>query len=115
MARIKRGKTVRAKHKKLRQATKGFRTLRRTSIKKAREALMKAGQYAYRDRRSKKRTFRSLWISRINAMLATQGISYNRFIKALKDKKIELDRKILAQLAVSHPQVFERAAKEIIK
>ena len=111
--RIKRGKTVRAKHKKLKRAVKGFRTLRRSSVKKAREALMKAGQYAYRDRRTKKRTFRGLWINRINAALAKLGIKYNRFIKASQDKHIELDRKILAQLAVKHPDTFERVAKEI--
>jgi len=113
--RIKRGKTVRAKHKKLRKATKGFRTLRRKSIKKAREALMKAGQYAYRDRRAKKRTFRSLWINRINAAVTGMGINYSRFTKALKDKKIEVDRKVLAQLAVQHPQTFKRIVEQAVK
>ncbi len=115
MARIKRGKTVRAKHKKLRKAAKGFRTLRRTNIKKVREALMKAGQYAYRDRRAKKRTFRSLWITRISAALAGMGINYSRFTKTLKDKQIEVDRKILAQLATQHPQTFKRTVEQVTK
>ncbi|AKM84804.1 TPA: 50S ribosomal protein L20 [Patescibacteria group bacterium] len=111
--RIKRGTTVRAKHRKLITSAKGFRTLRRTNVKRAREAILKAGQYAYRDRRNKKRSFRSLWINRINSALTGMGIKYNRFIKTMTDKSIELDRKILAQLAAQHTDVFEKIAREI--
>ncbi len=112
--RVKRGKTVRAKHKRLKAATEGFRTLRRTNIKRAREAMLKAGQYAYRDRRNKKRTFRALWINRINAGLNRLGIKYGVFIHKLTDKQVELDRKVLAQLAAQHENVFERVAREIV-
>lgn len=115
MARIKRGKVVRRRHKKLLAATKGFRVLRRTNVKRAKEALIKALSYSYRDRRNKKREFRGLWINRINAALSNMNIKYSRFIQALTAKKIELDRKILAQLAVQHPEVFDRVAKEVTK
>jgi len=112
MARIKRGKVVRRRHKKLLEATKGFHVLRRTNVKRAREALIKALSYSYRDRRNKKREFRALWINRINAALSNMNIKYSRFIQALTAKKIGLDRKILAQLAVQHPEIFERVVKE---
>ena len=85
--RVKRGTTVRAKHRKLITSTKGFRTLRRTNIKRAREAILKAGQYAYRDRRNKKRSFRALWINRINAALTGLGIKYNSFINKITYQK----------------------------
>ncbi|MFA5009644.1 MAG: 50S ribosomal protein L20 [Patescibacteria group bacterium] len=113
MARIKRGKVVRRKHKKVLAATKGFRGLRRTNIKRAKEALMKALSYSYRDRRNKKREFRALWINRINAALGGMDIKYSRFIQAMVAKKIILDRKILAQLATQHPEVFERVVKQV--
>lgn len=113
--RIKRGKTVNAKHKKVLKAAKGFRTSRRTNIKLARQAVMKAGQYAYRDRRNKKRDFRALWINRISAGLEAMEVKYSHFIKALKDKSIGLDRKVLAQMAAIHPAVFERVVKEVTK
>lgn len=106
MARIKRGILTQKKHKKLRKAVSGFRTSRRHSIKLARQAYLKAGVYAYRDRKAKKRDFRSLWIVRINAALQPFGLGYNQFIHQLKTKKIEIDRKILAQLAHQHPQIF---------
>ncbi|MFH1088269.1 MAG: 50S ribosomal protein L20 [Patescibacteria group bacterium] len=113
MARIKRGLLTQKKHRKLRKAVKGFRTSRKHSIKLARQAYMKAGVYAYRDRRVKKRTFRSLWIVRINAALGPLGIGYNQFIAKLKEKKVEIDRKILAQLAHQHPQIFESLVKQV--
>lgn len=114
MARIKRGQVVRRRHKKLLEATKGFRVLRRTNIKRAKEALIKALTYSYRDRRNKKREFRALWINRINAALSGMGIKYSRFIQAMGAKKVIIDRKILAQLATQHPEVFERVAKQVI-
>jgi len=106
MARIKRGILTQKKHKKLRQAVKGFRTSRKHSIKLAKQAYLKAGVYAYRDRKAKKRTFRSLWIIRINAALQPFSFGYNQFIQQLKSKNITIDRKILAQLAHQHPQIF---------
>ena len=106
MARIKRGILTQKKHKKLRKAVTGFRTSRRHSVKLAKQAFLKAGVYAYRDRKAKKRDFRSLWIVRINAALQPLGLGYNQFIHQLKTKRIELDRKVLAQLAHQHPQIF---------
>ena len=113
MTRIKRGILVQKKHKKLRKAVIGFRTSRKHSIKLARQAFLKAGVYAYRDRKTKKRDFRSLWIIRINAALQPLGLGYNQFIHQLKLKKIELDRKILAQLAHQHPQIFSALVEKI--
>lgn len=113
MARIKRGILAQKKHRKLRQAVKGFRTSRKHSIKLARQAYMKAGVYAYRDRRVKKRTFRSLWITRINAALQPLGLGYSKFINLLKLKNIAIDRKILAQLAHQYPKVFKIAVEQI--
>ena len=113
--RIKRGKTVRRVHKRIKAATTGFRTLRRTSIKRAREALVHSLSYAYRDRRNRKRDFRALWINRINAGLVALGIGYSRFIKTMHDKQVMLDRKVLAQLAAQHPEVFERTVTQIAK
>jgi len=88
--------------------------MRRTSFKKANEAVMKAGQHAYVDRRKKKRTFRTLWIARLNAAVRDLGISYSRFIKALKDKNVGLDRKVLSELAIHEPKVFEKIVKEVM-
>jgi large subunit ribosomal protein L20 len=113
--RVKRGKTVNRRHKKILAAAKGFRTSRKTNIKLARQAVLKAGQYAYRDRRNKKRDFRALWISRISAGLEGLEMKYSLFIKALKAKSVGLDRKVLAQLATSHVEVFERIAKDVSK
>src|SRR4030043_2331516 len=103
MTRIKRGILTQTKHKKLRKQVAGFRTSRRRSIKLARQAYIKAMTYAYRDRRAKKRTFKGLWITRINAALQPLGLSYSQFTAKLKEKKIEIDRKIQAQLAHQHP------------
>jgi large subunit ribosomal protein L20 len=105
--RVKRGVTSHAKHKKLRQQTKGYSLVRRSSIKQARQAVLKALQYQYRDRRNVKRDMRSLWITRINAGVSQLGLSYSAFMGALKKANITLDRKMLAELAVSQPKAFE--------
>jgi large subunit ribosomal protein L20 len=105
--RVKRGVTSHAKHKKLRAQTKGYSLVRRSSIKQARQAILKALQYQYRDRRNKKRDLRATWITRINAAVAPFGISYSAFIGSLKKAGITLDRKMLAELAVSQPKAFE--------
>ena len=100
MPRVKRGVTARARHKKVLTAAKGYRCRRGNVFRIAKQAVMRAGQYAYRDRRNKKRTFRALWITRINAAVREQGLSYSVFIAGLKKAAIELDRKVLADLAV---------------
>jgi large subunit ribosomal protein L20 len=112
MTRIKTGVTSRKRHKKIRKAVKGYRGLRKRSVKKAIEALLKAGAYAYRDRRTKKREFRRLWNIRINAGCRALGVKYSQFIAGLKKHKIELDRKILADLAATEPKVFEEVVKK---
>ena len=113
MPRIKRGKIVRKKHKKIKKQVKGYLKTRRTSVKRAKEAIYKAGRYSYRDRRTKKRDQRRRWIVKINAGLSDTDIRYSQFIKKLKDKKIELDRKILADFAENEPKVFEKIVKEV--
>ena len=100
MARVKRGVTSRAKHNKVFKQAKGFYGRRKNTIRTAKAAVDRAGQYAYRDRRNKKRTFRALWITRINAAVREHGVSYSVFIAGLKKAAIELDRKVLADLAV---------------
>jgi large subunit ribosomal protein L20 len=105
--RVKRGVTTHAKHKKLREQTKGYSLIRRSSIGQARQAILKSLQYQYRDRRNKKRDLRGLWITRINAGVAQFGLSYSAFMGAVKKAGIALDRKILAELAVSQPKAFE--------
>lgn len=109
--RIKRGVTTHAKHKKLRAQTKGYSLVRRASVRQARQAVLKALQYQYRDRRNKKRDLRGLWITRINAGVKQFGISYSAFMGAIKKAGITLDRKILAELAVSQPKAFEAVVK----
>ncbi|OGB85680.1 50S ribosomal protein L20 [candidate division Kazan bacterium RIFCSPLOWO2_01_FULL_48_13] len=106
MTRIKRGILAQKKHKKLKKSVKGFRTTRRKSVKLARQALMKSMSYAYHDRKKKKTVMRSLWIVRINAALQPMGLSYGKFMNQLKLNKVEVDRKILAQLAHQHPEAF---------
>ena len=113
MSRIKRGTTTRARHKALLSKTRGFRHGRKNLVKMARQADLKAGQYAYRDRRTKKREFRRLWIVQINAACRQNEIKYSSFIKALKDKKIDLDRKILADLAENEPGEFKKLVEKI--
>ena len=106
MARVKRGVTSHAKHKKVYKATKGHYGRRRNTIRIAKQSMEKAMQYAYRDRKNKKRTFRQLWIVRINAAARANGMSYNQFISGLHKAGIELDRKVLADLAVADPAAF---------
>ncbi len=100
MPRVKRGVTARARHKKVIKAAKGYRGRRGNVFRVAKQAVMRAGQYAYRDRRNKKRTFRALWITRINAACRELGVSYSVFIAGLKKASIDLDRKVLADMAV---------------
>lgn len=113
--RIKRGKTVRRKHKAIKKALKGFIKSRRSSIKRAREATIKRLSRAYEGRRKRKRDIRALWIIRLNAAVREEGLSYSRFISSLKKKKIELDRKILAEIAVNHPVTFKKIVEEVKK
>ena len=113
--RVKRGTVRHRRHKKIRALAKGYRGMRRTTFKKANEAVMKAGEHAYIDRRKKKRNFRALWIIRLNAAVREQGISYSRFIKALKDKKVELNRKALSELAIHEPKVFSNVVATVTK
>ncbi len=113
--RVKRGVTTHRRHKKLRGQVKGMSLSRRSSIKKAREASYKAMSYSYRDRRNKKRDFRSLWISRISAGLEKFGLSYSRFMGGAKKANIELDRKILSELATNHPASFEAVVEQAKK
>ncbi len=113
MVRVKRGKTAHKRRKKVLKHTKGFRWGRKSKYKAAKEALMHAGKYAYRDRRTKKREFRKLWQIKINAACRKQGLSYSRFIHKLKEKKIEIDRKILADLVRNNPNIFEKIVEEI--
>ena len=106
MARVKRGVTAHAKHKKVFKAAKGYYGRRKNTIRVAKQAVIKAGQYAYRDRRAKKREFRSLWITRINAGARQHGISYSRLINGLLKAGISIDRKVLADLAVHDAAAF---------
>ena len=107
MARVKRGVTAHAKHKKVLKKAKGHFGRRKSAIKTARQSVEKAGQYAYRDRRNKKRTFRALWIQRINAATRELGLTYGRFIDGLTKAGIEIDRKVLADLAVKDAEGFK--------
>ncbi|AKO64649.1 50S ribosomal protein L20 [Methylophilaceae bacterium] len=111
MPRVKRGVTARAKHKKVLDAAKGYRGRRKNVFRVAKEAVMKAGQYAYRDRRQKKRVFRALWIARINAGAREFGLTYSRLINGLKKASVEVDRKVLADLAVFDKAAFEKYAE----
>ena len=106
MPRVKRGVTARARHKKVLALAKGFRGRRGNVFRVAKQAVMKAGQYAYRDRRQKKRQFRQLWIARINAAARQNGLSYSRLINGLKKASIEIDRKILSDIAVHDKLAF---------
>ena len=106
MPRVKRGVTARARHKKVLDLAKGFRGRRKNVYRVAKQAVMKAGQYAYRDRRNKKRVFRALWIARINAAARQNDMTYSQFIHGLKKAAIEMDRKVLADLAVFDKPAF---------
>jgi|SRR5687767_14519551 large subunit ribosomal protein L20 len=107
MSRVKRGVTAHARHKKVLKAAKGYYGRRKNTIRIAKQAVEKAGQYAYRDRRTKKRNFRALWIQRINAAVRELGLTYGRFIDGLNKAGIVVDRKILADLAVREPESFK--------
>ena len=109
MPRVKRGVTARARHKKILVQAKGYRGRRKNVYRIAKQAVMKAGQYAYRDRRQKKRQFRSLWIARINAASRECGMTYSTFMNGLKKAGIEVDRKVMADLAV-----FDKAAFAVL-
>ena len=113
MARVKRGVTSKAKHKKVLKAVKGQWGRRKNTIRVAKQAMEKAMQYAYRDRRAKKREFRSLWIQRINAGVRAEGLTYSRFINGLNKSKIKLDRKVLADLAYNNPEAFKSLVKKV--
>ncbi len=113
MARVKRGTTVKKRHKKILEKTRGFRHGRKNLIKRAKEALLKSGVYAYRDRRAKKRAFRRLWIVKINAALREEGLTYSKFIDGLNKSKIDLDRKVLADLAQNHPHAFKKIGEKV--
>jgi len=107
MARVKRGVTSRAKHKKVLKAAKGQWGRRKNTIRVAKQAIEKAMQYAYRDRRNKKRDIKSLWIQRINAGVRAEGLTYSRFINGLNKSGIKIDRKILAEIAYDSPEAFK--------
>ena len=112
MARVKRGVQAGRRHKKILGKAKGYYNARRKVFRAAKQAVIKAGQYAYRDRRAKKRDFRALWITRINAAAREFGLSYSKIINGLKKAEIEIDRKMLADLAVNQPDAFATIAKQ---
>lgn len=111
MARVKRGVTARRRHKKVLKLAKGYYGARSRVYRVAKQAVIRAGQYAYRDRRQKKRQFRALWIVRINAAAHEHGLSYSRFIAGLKEAAIVIDRKVLADLALNERQAFAALAE----
>jgi large subunit ribosomal protein L20 len=113
MPRVKRGVTARARHKKVLELAKGYRGRRKNVYRIAKQAVMKAGQYAYRDRRAKKREFRRLWIARINAASRSFGVTYSRFMAGLKKASIEIDRKVLADMAVNDPAAFGSIVEKV--
>ena len=104
--RVKRGVTAHARHKKVLKAAEGYYGRRKNTIRTAKQAVEKAAQYAYRDRRNKKRNFRALWIQRINAAVRDQGLTYNRFIDGLSKAEVAVDRKVLSDLAITQPEAF---------
>ena len=113
MPRVKRGVTAHARHKKILDLAKGYRGRRKNVYRIAKQAVMKAGQYAYRDRRAKKREFRALWIVRINAAVRNLDMSYSVFIAGLKKAEIDIDRKVLADLAVHDIAAFNKIAEQV--
>ena len=112
MARVKRGVTARARHKKVLAEAKGYREARSRVFRVAKQAVIKAGQYAYRDRRQKKREFRALWIARINAAARANGLTYSRLIAGLKRVSIEIDRKVLSDIAIFDKLAFTAIAEK---
>jgi large subunit ribosomal protein L20 len=113
MARVKRGVTSHAKHKKVLEQAKGFYGRRKNTIRTAKAAVDKAGQYAYRDRKVRKRQFRSLWIQRINAAAREEGFTYSQFIHGLDLAGVEMDRKVLSDVAMSDPAAFKAVADKV--
>jgi large subunit ribosomal protein L20 len=113
MVRVKKSSTAARKHKKILKKAKGYRASRSRVFRMAKQAVIRAGQYAYRDRRTKKRNFRRLWITKINAALIPYGLKYSRFIKLLADKKIPLNRKVLSELAEFYPDEFDKVIKRV--
>lgn len=113
MPRVKRGVTASKRRKKILKTAKGFMWRRKSHYRAAKEAILKAGKYAYRDRRNKKRSFRRLWITRLNAALRFHGEKYSTFIKKMADKKIEIDRKVLSEMAVKYPIQFDMFVKKV--
>ncbi len=113
MSRVKRGTQSKKRKKNLLKHAKGFQYGRKSKFKLAKDALRHAWTYAYRDRKAKKRTFRNLWNLQINSLARKNGIAYGRFIHGLKDKRIEIDRKILAELANNYPEIFEKIIEEV--
>jgi len=112
MARVKRGVTSKAKHKKVLKAVKGQWGRRKNTIRVAKQAMEKSMQYAYRDRRNKKRDFKSLWITRINAGVRAEGMTYSKFVNGLSKSGIKIDRKILAEIAYDNPEAFKTIVKK---
>ena len=113
MPRVKRGVTARARHKKVLALAKGYRGRRKNVFRIAKQAVMKAGQYAYRDRRTRKRVFRRLWIARINAAARGLGLTYSKFMAGLKKANIDIDRKVLADMAVNDPAAFGSIVEQV--
>lgn len=113
MPRVKRGVTAHARHKKVLALAKGYRGRRKNVYRIAKQAVMKAGQYAYRDRRTRKRVFRQLWIARINAAARELGISYSKFMNGIKKAEIAVDRKMLAEMAVNDPAAFGSIVEQV--
>lgn len=113
MSRLKRGVRANKKRKNVLKAAKGYTMGRKNKFRAAKEATVKAGVYAYRDRKARKRDFRQLWIVRINAALNAEGLSYSKFMDSLKKQKIEVDRKILADIAFNYPELFKKIIKTV--
>lgn len=115
MVRVKSGIQTKKKHKKVLQLAKGYWMTRHKQFKKAKEAVLHAGEYAYIGRKDKKSDFRRLWIMRLNAALKESGLKYNKFIHQMKLKKVDLDRKVLSQIAVEYPEVFKKITSEVFQ
>ncbi len=114
MARVKRGVIAGARHKKILKLAKGYKGARSRVFRVAKQAVIKAGQYAYRDRRQKKRQFRSLWIAKINAAARLNNMSYSKFMHFLHKSELEIDRKVLAQIATDSPEKFSNIVKTVV-
>jgi large subunit ribosomal protein L20 len=113
MARVKGGMTTRSKHKKVLKLAKGYWMSRSKQIKKAKEAVLHAGEYAFGGRKRRKRDMRALWVMRINAAARTSGTTYSKLMNSLKEKKVDLDRKVLAQIALEYPKVFDKIVEKV--